>query len=185
MTLASLFTLMRLEKTHTAMLTMAHNPKYDIKKTYKCLFTSPPPAGPFSLSVKFLQVYTVPHEGWGISSVCPTCTSAYSYSTLASGVWAPYVNGLQQPKSMGFSVGETPVFKSVFPYPAGYAGYCTMLTSAGSSGPTLLAFNGHADLWSVCANNTASGRLDIVYSPVSGHAHYSLSDCSAVTLQLV
>lgn len=58
-------------------------------------------------------------------------------------------------------------------------------TASAVGSPPLLSFGGKADAFSLCSNNTANGRLDVVYSPVTGHPHYSLSDCNPITIQVI
>jgi len=61
----------------------------------------------------------------------------------------------------------------------------------GRIGPLVLAANGRSDLWALCPNTTAplsswpgQYRLDLVYSPVSNHPHYSQSACLPIWLEM-
>ncbi|KAF9457690.1 hypothetical protein BDZ94DRAFT_1272633 [Collybia nuda] len=54
-----------------------------------------------------------------------------------------------------------------------------------ANGPLLLGANNHRDLWSLCPNSTANGRVDIVYAAKSNHAHYLKSSCREVYLEQV
>jgi hypothetical protein len=56
-----------------------------------------------------------------------------------------------------------------------------------SAGTNLLSFGGKTDAFSLCPNLTAqaNGRLDVVFSPVTGHPHYNLDDCSAISIEVV
>lgn len=41
-----------------------------------------------------------------------------------------------------------------------------------ASGPPILAANSHSELWSLCPNSTANGRVNVVYAAKANHAHY-------------
>ncbi|KIY48088.1 hypothetical protein FISHEDRAFT_59216 [Fistulina hepatica ATCC 64428] len=141
----------------------------------------PPASGADSYSLIFVDVYTVVMQGWAALSACDTCSDTFAgYSTLSSGVWLPYVNGYQLPRGMFLADGETPTFLSEYPYPTGWDGYCVM----DINGTQYLAAKERADLWSLCPNTTASGRLDVVYEPLANNTHYTLADCASVMLQL-
>ncbi|KAJ7448964.1 WSC domain-containing protein [Mycena latifolia] len=59
--------------------------------------------------------------------------------------------------------------------------FCVQISPVtGRIGPLVVAANGHSDLWALCPNTTAGLRSDLVYSPVSNHPHYTLSDCQSV-----
>ncbi|KAG6916911.1 hypothetical protein DXG01_004744 [Tephrocybe rancida] len=51
--------------------------------------------------------------------------------------------------------------------------------------PPLLSFGGKADAFSLCTNLTANNRLDVVYSPVTGHPHYTLNSCNPISIQVI
>ena len=68
---------------------------------------------------------------------------------------------------------------------------CQINPVTGRIGPLVLAASGRSDLWSLCPNTTAplssepgQYRLDLVYSPVSNHPHYSQSACLPVWLEM-
>ncbi len=52
-------------------------------------------------------------------------------------------------------------------------------------GLPLLAFNGNSQNWALCPNNTANGRLDVVFSPTLNHPHYTVASCLAVDIQML
>lgn len=118
---------------------------------------------------------------------------------------------LTQMMASGFiNDGESPNFVASIPAFPGFQGYCTMVssllfTSISSNfikshstppayqsdptvvggGPPLLAFNGKADAFSLCTNKSANARVDVVFSPVTGHPHYVLDDCEPVSIQVI
>ena len=108
--------------------------------------------------------------------------------------------------------GESPNFVASLPAFPGFQGYCTMVSSllcayistkiikiyyplavcqsdhtvvASSDSPPLLAFNGKADAFSLCTNTSANARVDVIFSPVTGHPHYDLDDCEPVSIQVI
>jgi hypothetical protein len=106
--------------------------------------------------------------------------------------------------------GESPNFVASVPAFPGFQGYCTMVSSsllctnisneftnsifvyqsdptvvANSGSPPLLAFNGKADAFSLCTNTSANARVDVIFSPVTGHPHYVLDDCKPVSIQVI
>ena len=56
---------------------------------------------------------------------------------------------------------------------------------APSGSPPLLSLNGHADSFSLCTNTSANARLDVVFSPVTGHPHYDLDSCQPINIQVI
>ena len=41
------------------------------------------------------------------------------------------------------------------------------------------------DAFSLCTNTSANARVDVVFSPVTGHPHYVLDDCEPVSIQVI
>jgi len=84
-------------------------------------------------------------------------------------------------------VGESLRFVS-FSSGAGYTGYCAKPNPVSPSGPfigfPILSANGHTDLWALCTNTTAGGRVDVVYSPIANHPNYDLAECQDVYIQM-
>ncbi|KAF9459878.1 WSC domain-containing protein [Collybia nuda] len=87
------------------------------------------------------------------------------------------------------TVGESPVFVTNDAGVPRYTQFCAHPQPHSPAGPfvgfPVLAVDGRSDLWAICANQTQNGRLDVVYSPVPGHPHYDISDCTQMYLQLV
>ncbi|KAF9459881.1 WSC domain-containing protein [Collybia nuda] len=85
-------------------------------------------------------------------------------------------------------VGESPLFVSFSQFRP-YSGYCAFPNPISPTGPFIgfpvLATAGRVDLWSLCTNTTADGRLDVVYSAVADHPNYDLSACTPIYLELV
>ncbi|KAL0946020.1 hypothetical protein HGRIS_012297 [Hohenbuehelia grisea] len=144
------------------------------------VFKVPPASGPTSLGIGDLDVNTIPHISYGI------------FSTGGAGSWVFYqlLNGQILPKgtipfpapvSLNLFAGDSPTFVSTQFPPPGYSGYCAM---ANTGGPDLLAAGGRSDLWSLCSNTTAGGRLDVVWDAKPSHPHYVLSSCKAVNIQM-
>ncbi|KAL0950804.1 hypothetical protein HGRIS_007569 [Hohenbuehelia grisea] len=63
----------------------------------------------------------------------------------------------------------------------GLSAYCAL--DEGNGG-RVLAVNGVADRWSLCANTTANGRIDLVFDRQRGHAHYSFDECKEVRISV-
>jgi len=84
-------------------------------------------------------------------------------------------------------VGESPLFVSVSPN-AGYTSYCGKPNPVSPLGPFIgfpvLSANGLTDLWALCTNTTAGGRVDVVYSPIANHPHYNRDECQDVYIQM-
>jgi hypothetical protein len=82
--------------------------------------------------------------------------------------------------SLATKPGDSPIFVTTqFPPPA-VGPYCTMANPLVPDGPQVLALSGRSDLWALCPNSTANGRLDVVYAPIANHPHYAKSSCSAI-----
>ncbi|KAF8057977.1 hypothetical protein FPV67DRAFT_1455601 [Lyophyllum atratum] len=52
-------------------------------------------------------------------------------------------------------------------------------------GPRILSGDGNPDLWALCPNITAEGRLDVVMKPRLNHPHYGRRDCGVVDILVV
>ncbi|KAF5378847.1 hypothetical protein D9615_006880 [Tricholomella constricta] len=143
----------------------------------------------FSVPVKVITVNTVPKVGYSILSTCPSCTTTWTYNTLENGGFIPKSpsNPYLQTVSYSLMEGESPSFISIQFPPPPLAVYCFMDNLADLSGPAhaVLAGNGDADRWALCPNNTASGRVDVVWAPKMDHPHYALDDCEDVYLERV
>jgi hypothetical protein len=119
------------------------------------------------------------------------------------------VQATQQMASTATNDGESPNFVASIPAFPGSQSYCTMVRffglltadclilvgltmqllqtdhAAPVGSPALLAFNNKPDAFSLCTNTSANGRLDVVFSPVTGHPHYILDDCQPVNIQVI
>ncbi|KAL0956983.1 hypothetical protein HGRIS_003084 [Hohenbuehelia grisea] len=118
---------------------------------------------------------------WSILSACESCLSHFETYDLRDGSIAPVCHEAV-PVAFNANAGESPSFLLDGSSSPTFHGYCVMANSAG--GPKLLGVDGHSDLWSLCPNSTADGRLDLVYAPKANHAHYTLDDCEAVDIEL-
>ncbi|KAF8889825.1 hypothetical protein BD779DRAFT_1671592 [Infundibulicybe gibba] len=85
------------------------------------------------------------------------------------------------------SDGESPAFVASSPPFPGFQAYCTMSDGTGIiSNPPLLALNQKSDAFSLCQNDsTLNQRIDLVFSPVTGHPHYILGNCQPVSLKVI
>ncbi|KAF8172113.1 hypothetical protein BJ912DRAFT_994517, partial [Pholiota molesta] len=92
----------------------------------------------------------------------------------------------QQMTSSPTNDGESPNFVASIPAFPGAQVYCTMTDPTAPAGsPSLLSLNGHADAFSLCTNTSANARVDVVFSPVTGHPHYDLSTCQPINIQVI
>lgn len=152
-------------------------------------FKNPPTTGPSFVDLKVVVVEMSSNIIWTVLSVCPTCCSEWPSFTMENSIVFPKSSNIvaQVMSSTAPRDGESPNFVASIPAFPGSQSYCTMQDVAGATGnPPLLAFGGKSDAFSVCKNNTANGRLDLVFSPVTGHPHYSLAmDCSPVSVQVI
>ncbi|TFK99568.1 hypothetical protein BDV98DRAFT_606078 [Pterulicium gracile] len=138
-----------------------------------------------TVPLRVANVHTVAKVGYALLTTGPGPTTWPSYN-LASSVFKPYPgNTIMRTVSLPLNTGESPSFISIQTYPPGWAGYCFMDAPTPSTGPQLLAAHTHSDKWALCANSTAGGRVDIVYDPVPGHAHYTAAGCVGVTIEVV
>ena len=136
-----------------------------------------------TVPLRVADVNTVPKVGYALLTTGPGSTQWPSYN-LANSVFKPYPgNTIMRTVSMPLLQGESPSFISIQTYPPGWAGYCFMDAPTPST-PQLLAAHTHSDKWALCANSTAGGRVDVVYDPVPGHAHYEAAGCQGVVIEV-
>ncbi|CAA7262884.1 unnamed protein product [Cyclocybe aegerita] len=133
------------------------------------------PTNPFTDPIYYTIISTCP-------AGCPY-TDYYNFG-LVNGILTSYNSRPYAP-----NVGDSQAF--IFRWPqtvVGYNGFCAKPNPISPDGPfigyPLLSVSGHTDLWALCTNTTDNNRLDIVYSPVSNHPHYTLSACQEVYIQM-
>ncbi|KAL0947758.1 hypothetical protein HGRIS_013836 [Hohenbuehelia grisea] len=155
--------------------------------TLQAVFHDPPATGPPSVNLKVILVEMVPDRTWAILSACPTCCSEWPTFSLQNSVFLPRsIANPAQLVSITPRAGDSPGFLASSPPFPGNQGYCTNeIASTAQNAPPLLAFNGNTANWALCPNNTANGRMDVVFSPISNHPHYALASCAPVTVQMV
>lgn len=155
--------------------------------TLTAFYNVPPQSGPSSVPLKLVIVEMVPSATWTILSACSVCCSNYPTFSLSKSVFLPHssLNPIEGMVSIAPGDGESPTFVAANPAFPGFQAYCAMTSvTPPLVGTSVLAFGGKSNAFSLCVNNTqaANGRLDVVFSPVTGHPHYSLADCSPVTI---
>ncbi|KDR77923.1 hypothetical protein GALMADRAFT_244894 [Galerina marginata CBS 339.88] len=154
------------------------------------IFSQAAPSNP--VPALLLQDATFPSDFF-VLTACATCSTV---NVVAYGAEFGVLTAIRsfpqniEPQSFSVNVGDSPAFKNtqVFQAAAGFSGYCGMANPINPIGPLfqplLLGANSRADLWALCPNITAGGRLDVVFSPVANHAHYLKNDCQAVFIQM-
>ncbi|KAG6827770.1 hypothetical protein H0H87_003657 [Tephrocybe sp. NHM501043] len=156
--------------------------------TLVAAYKNPPDNGPSSVKLKVVLTELVPNIAWGVLSACSTCCSEWPYFSMQNSVFFPQspTNPTLHASSVSPGDGESPSFVSLNPAFPGAQSYCTVTDIASAAGsPPLLSFGGKADAFSLCTNLTANNRLDVVYSPVTGHPHYTLDSCSPISIQVI
>jgi len=122
-----------------------------------------------------------------------TCASCRVESNLQNGDFYVLSSLYEDAAFVEFysvTAGESPIARELFSVENTV--FCAQINPVtGRIGPLVLAANGRSDLWALCPNTTAplssqpgQYRLDLVYSPVSNHPHYSQSTCLAVWLEM-
>ncbi|KAJ7797312.1 hypothetical protein B0H14DRAFT_59419 [Mycena olivaceomarginata] len=147
------------------------------------VFVAPPPTGAVSVPLHVIMIQTVPKVSW---SILTTTDGVFTSEVLTNGGLLPM--SASQPQfrtsSLATNPGDSPIFVTTqFPPPA-VGPYCTMANPLVPDGPQVLALSGRSDLWALCPNSTAGGRVDVVYSPIDNHPHYNRSNCSAVNITI-
>ncbi|PFH45768.1 hypothetical protein AMATHDRAFT_71106 [Amanita thiersii Skay4041] len=135
--------------------------------------------------IKAITALAVPHIGYSILSGCASCfTSFPSYDLVDGALWLQSGNSILRATSYSLIEGESPSFISQQFLPPPYAGYCTTAYPSEASNKFVLAAKTRNDLWALCPNSTANGRMDVVWVPMENHPHYVKSACRAVWLVL-
>uniref|UniRef100_A0A8H7Y1L9 WSC domain-containing protein n=1 Tax=Psilocybe cubensis TaxID=181762 RepID=A0A8H7Y1L9_PSICU len=156
--------------------------------TLRAQFKNPPITGPSSVPLKVVAVEIVKNVVWTVLSACTTCCSEWPSISLSNSIISPHsvVVSTQQMTSTFTNDGESPNFVASVPAFAGSQAYCTMTDPTAPVGsPPILAFNGQANAFSLCTNTSANARVDLVFSPVTGHPHYTLDTCQPVNVQVI
>ncbi|EAU89154.1 hypothetical protein CC1G_08561 [Coprinopsis cinerea okayama7 len=142
-------------------------------------------------------LYSIPSRDWvqlgggsqvnyRLMTTCPagcTWTDSFNIGILDNRLTS------YEAKGVGVAVGGGQSFERYHPAVSnGHPGYCgkpsPLSPHGGFIGFPLLSVNGDTDSWALCPNNTASGRPDVVYSPVSGHPHYDQAQCTDVYIEI-
>lgn len=122
--------------------------------------------------------------GFNILSACASGACA-DHTNL--GLFGPGILNGQQAVSYTVNPGDSPVSVFGIPGVTFYNGYCWMANPVNPIGPLfqplLLGVNSRADLWALCPNITAGGRLDLVFSPRDDHPNYQKSACESIFIQ--
>ncbi|KAF7302017.1 hypothetical protein MIND_00768100 [Mycena indigotica] len=131
------------------------------------------------------MVNTVPKTSWDILSAGG---GTFTSEVLTNGGILGSLTG--QPQLLAASIavipGDSPTFVTQQFLPTSPAAYCIMPNPfLGPTGPNVLGVNGRSDQWALCANSSASGRMDLVFSPLPTHPHYNQSSCQSVYLTLM
>ncbi|KAF8803337.1 WSC-domain-containing protein [Phlegmacium glaucopus] len=120
-------------------------------------------------------------------TILSACNSGACLDHMNLGLVTPGVLNGQFSDSFLVNVGDSPTMISAGSGATFFNGYCWMPNPINPIGPLfqplLLGINSRADLWAICPNVTASGRLDLVFSPIDGHPHYLKSDCEAIFIE--
>ncbi|KAJ7287144.1 WSC domain-containing protein [Mycena rebaudengoi] len=151
----------------------------------EAVFVDAPETGPASVPLHVIMVNTIIKLSWSILS---TASGVFTSEELTAGGLLP--KSTSQPQfrttSLPLVSGGSPTFAtSQFPPPAA-AAYCVMNNpQLGPSGPQVLAGNSRSDLFALCPNTTANGRVDVVFDPVLNHPHYTKANCQSVYLAFV
>ncbi|KAF9528241.1 hypothetical protein CPB83DRAFT_854691 [Crepidotus variabilis] len=156
--------------------------------TLQAQFKNPPINGPLSVPIKVVVVELVKNVLWTVLSACPLCCSEWPALSMQNSIIKPHSVAIptQEMAATYTNDGESPGFVASIPAFPGFQSYCTMTDSAAPPGsPPILAFDGKPDAFSLCTNTSANARLDVVFSPVTGHPHYLLDDCQPINIQVI
>ncbi|KAJ7437861.1 hypothetical protein B0H11DRAFT_2359542 [Mycena galericulata] len=89
-----------------------------------------------------------------------------------SGVFHPSHDG----PYLVHTFGDSPTFVTTEFPPTAVGDYCIMSNPVlGSAGSETLGINGRNDLFALCPNSTAGGRVDVVFNPIPNNPHYTLA----------
>ncbi|KAJ7098785.1 hypothetical protein B0H15DRAFT_945295 [Mycena belliarum] len=148
----------------------------------QAVYITPAATGPVSVPLHVAIVNTVPHVSY---SILTTKSDVFTSEVLTNGGMLPMSTSQPQFRTSSLAVlsGDSPTFITTQFPPTAFPAYCIMDNPVlGPSGPQALGVNGHNDQFALCANSSAAGRVDVVFSPVANHPHYTLADCDPVYL---
>jgi hypothetical protein len=136
------------------------------------------------VNLKVIAVEIARGVTWTILSACAACCSEWPSISLTNSIVFPHSSVVQGQlmSSIAPRDGESPAFVASNPAFPGVQAWCTMAdpTALAAGNPPLLALGGKSDTFALCPNNTVNNRLDLVFSPVTGHPHYDLNSCQGV-----
>ncbi|KAJ7129287.1 WSC domain-containing protein [Mycena epipterygia] len=153
----------------------------------QAVYFTPPTTGPASVPLHVIFVNTVTLVSWSILSA-GSGTFTFTSEVLTNGGILPMSSTQPNFRTTSLAVvpGDSPTFVTTQFPPTAFPAYCIMPNPVlGSEGAQSLAVNGRNDLFALCPNSTASGRLDVVFNPVPNHPHYVEASCNSVYITLV
>ncbi|KAF7302009.1 hypothetical protein MIND_00767200 [Mycena indigotica] len=148
----------------------------------QAVYVSPPTTGPASVPIYALIIFLARGFAFEILS---TGFNAFNFVSLTNG-GLKATSATQPSRAVSLSAlpGDSPTFVMVTPLPAALPAYCMMPNPFPGQDGTVLAVNGRSDLWALCANTSAAGRVDLVFDPIPNHPRYELANCRSVYLTL-
>jgi len=150
----------------------------------EAVFFTPPTTGPASVPLHVAIVNTVTLVSW---SILTTASGVFTSEVLTNGGILPM--STSQPNfrttSLAVVTGDSPTFVTTQFPPTAFPDYCIMPPPVvGAAGTESLGINGRNDLFALCPNSTAGGRLDVVFNPIPNHPHYVEANCESVYIIL-
>ncbi|KAJ7482399.1 WSC domain-containing protein [Mycena galericulata] len=148
------------------------------------VYFTPPTTGPTSVPVHVTIVNTVTLVSWSILS---TASGVFTSEVLTNGGILPMSTSQPNFRTTSLAVipGDSPTFVTTEFPPTAVGDYCIMSNPVlGSAGSETLGINGRNDLFALCPNSTAGGRVDVVFNPIPNNPHYTLANCQPVYLIL-
>ncbi|KAJ6475664.1 hypothetical protein DFH09DRAFT_1217293 [Mycena vulgaris] len=150
----------------------------------QAVYFTPPTTGPVSVPLHVSIVNTVPRESW---SILTTANGDFTSEVLTNGGLLPMSTSSPQFRTTSLAVahGDSPTFVTIQNPQTAPPSYCIMPNPVlGSIGAQALGLNGRNDLFALCPNSTAAGRVDVVFDPIANHPHYLLANCNSVYIIL-
>ncbi|KAJ6475654.1 hypothetical protein DFH09DRAFT_1217280 [Mycena vulgaris] len=150
----------------------------------EAVYFTPPTTGPVSVPLHVNIVNTVTLVSW---SILTTANGLFTSEVLTNGGLLPMSTSQPQFRTTSLAVvpGDSPTFVTTQFPPTSPPSYCIMPNPVlGSAGAQTLGLNGRNDLFALCPNSTAAGRVDVVFDPKANHPHYLLANCNSVYITL-